>query len=255
MVTEWMANPWWTKNPQQVIQYVSCHDNYTLADKIVISTGKTSLDATAKKMNNLAAAFYMTAQGVPFIHAGEELFREKINSDGSRNHNSYNSSDAVNHIEWSNLENEDYANASAYYQGLIAFRKAHPALRLSTAAAVKDNVYNQAAEANLVSFWIDGSEVTGETHDNIYLIFNAANSAVNVTLPAGNWEVCINGTQAGAKTIETVSGTVSVATHNHPDHTHNCTCSSACVMDGLWCCTKNHSCCADHLFPNYCFTS
>ena len=208
MVSEWMANPSWTNNPQQVVQYVSCHDNYTLADKIILSTGKNAVDETVIKMNNLAAAFYMTAQGIPFIHAGEELLREKLNSDGSRNHNSYNSPDSVNKIDWNDVE--EYANNFAYYQGLIAFRKAHPALSMDTAAEIKANVYNQAADANLVSFWVDGREISGETHDSIYVIFNAANSAATVELPEGDWDVCVNGEKAGTTVLDTVSGSVSV---------------------------------------------
>ena len=208
MVSEWMANPWWTNNPEQVVQYVSCHDNYTLADKIILSTGKSGVDETVIKMNNLAAAFYMTAQGIPFIHAGEELLREKLNSDGSRNHNSYNSPDSVNKIDWTDVEK--YADNSAYYQGLIAFRKAHPALSMDTAAEIKANVYNQEASGNLVSFWVDGRSIDNETHDSIYVIFNAANSAATVELPEGDWDVCVNGEKAGTTVIDTVSGSVSV---------------------------------------------
>lgn len=209
MVTEWLGKPWWTNNPQQVVQYASCHDNYTLADKLVLSTGKSAVDATVIKMNNLAAAFYMTSQGIPFIHAGEEILREKINADGSRNHNSYNSSDAVNHIDWNDAEK--YADNSAYYQGLIAFRKAHPALRLSSASQVSARVFTRADANDLVAFWIDGSDLSGETHDSIYVIFNAASSAQTVELPAGNWDVCVNSTKAGTEPISTVSGSVTVS--------------------------------------------
>ena len=210
MVTEWLANPWWTSNPEQVVQYASCHDNYTLADKIIKSTGRSQIDATVFKMNNLAAAFYMTAQGIPFIHAGEEILREKINPDGSRNHNSYNSSDAVNHIEWSNLDKTAYAANAEYYKGLIAFRKAHPALSLSSATAIKNNVYVQESSDKLVSFWIDGREISGEDYDSIYVIFNADAGVKTVTLPEGDWDVCVNGTKAGTVVLATVSGSVSV---------------------------------------------
>lgn len=207
MTAEWMANPWWTSNPQQVVQYASCHDNYTLADKIILSTGKDQLDETVVKMNNLAAAFYLTAQGVPFIHAGEELLREKINADGSRNHNSYNSSDAVNHIEWSNLEQEAYAETSAYYQGLIAFRKAHPALRYSTAALVEVNVQVREVSGNLIVMRIDGN---GAGDDDILVIFNAGTAAQTVTLPDGEWEIYVQGNEAGTDVLGTTTGTVTV---------------------------------------------
>ncbi len=210
LVENFLANPGWTKNPQQVIQYVSCHDNLTLVDKLIKSTGRTGLDADIIRMNNLSAAIYMTSQGVPFIHAGEELLREKLDESGNRVENSYNASDYVNHIRWVNLEKEEYAANMAYYQGLIAFRKAHPALRLRSAEEVKACVVPQETGSSLISFWINGKEVSGETHDSIYLIFNAGTSAASVTLPEGDWDVCVNGLKAGTAVLETVSGTVSI---------------------------------------------
>ena len=207
MVKEWLGNPWWTSNPEQVIQYASCHDNYTLADKIIISTKKSQADSTVEKMNNLAAAFYMTSQGVPFIHAGEELLRQKINADGSRNHNSYNASDEVNKIVWTDLE--EYADISAYYQGLIAFRKAHPALRYNTAALVKANVQTLKSSGNLIVMRVDGN-AAGDT-DDILVIFNAASSAATVNLPEGEWTINVQGAQAGTAALGTASSSVSVA--------------------------------------------
>lgn len=195
-------------NPTQVVQYASCHDNYTLMDKILKSTGKSAVDDEAIAMNNLAAALYLTSQGAPFIHAGEEILREKLNDDGSRNHNSYNAGDGVNAIQWSNLEKDGYRETFAYYQGLIAFRKAHAALRLTTSSDISQRVSQQQAENGLVAFQIDGKGV--DTHDSIYLIFNGSKNAQTVTLPAGSWDVCIDKDNAGTETLRTVSGTVSV---------------------------------------------
>ena len=209
MVNEWLAKPWWTTNPEQVIQYASCHDNYTLADKIIISTKRSEIDATVQKMSNLAGAFYLTAQGVPFIHAGEEFYREKLTESGGRSENSYNASDYVNHIEWSDLENSAYAASVAYYQGLIAFRQAHPALRYSTAALVKDNVQTLSASGNLIVMRIDGNGAEAETSD-ILLIFNAASSSATVNLPQGEWTINVKGNKAGTASLGTATGSVSV---------------------------------------------
>ncbi len=210
LASNYLANPGWTTNPQQVIQYASCHDNHTLVDKLIKSTGKSALDSSVIAMNNLTAAIYLTSQGVPFIHAGEELLREKLNESGGRVENSYNSSDYVNQIHWENLEKDSYAQTSAYYQGLIAFRKAHAALRLDNAQDVHNYAVNQLSSATLATFWINGKEVPGETHDGIYLIFNAGSNAASVTLPEGDWDVCVNGQTAGTEVLSTVSGTVSV---------------------------------------------
>ena len=211
LVTNSMAKPGWTTNPTQVVQYASCHDNYTLADKIILSTGKTALDAEVAKMNNLAAASYMTAQGIPFIHAGEEMLREKLYESGKREENSYNKGDAVNHIEWSNLDKAAYAENSAYYKGLIEFRKAHPALRYSTAAEVADNVQKVTASGKIVTMLIDGNGAKdrGEK-DDILVILNANNAAKTVNLPEGTWTINVKGNKAGTESLGTAEGSVSV---------------------------------------------
>ena len=207
IAADWMAKPWWTTNPQQVVQYASCHDNFTLIDKLIKSTGASGVTSDIIKMNNLAAAFYMTAQGIPFIHAGEEFLREKVNESGARVENSYNASDYVNHLEWSNLDNTTYADNVEYYKGLIAFRAAHPALRYNTAAKVSDNVRKITTEANLLTYRVDGY---GASDDDILVIFNANNSSRTVTLPDGEWTICINGTKAGTASLGTATGSVSV---------------------------------------------
>ena len=203
-----MAKPWWTSNPQQIVQYASCHDNYTLIDKLILSTGKSGIDEEIIKMNNLAAAIYMTSQGISFIHAGEEFLREKLEEDGGRCENSYNASDYVNHIEWSNLETADYAANVDYYQGLIEFRKAHPALRMDNAGDIKSGVTTNTASGNVVAMFIDGCYA--EDTDDIFVIFNANNAAKSVSLPEGTWTINVKGNQAGTASLGTASGSVSV---------------------------------------------
>ena len=202
IIANFLANPGWSKNPAQIVQYASCHDNYTLMDKLILSTGAYGITDDVISMNNLTATIYMMSQGIPFIHAGEEMLREKINADGTRNHNSYNSSDAVNSIKWDNLLVEEHADTVAYYQGLIAFRKAHAGLRLNTADAVAENIQALKLGSNLVAFLIDGNAVEGE-NDDILIIFNANADAVTVNLPEGIWNVCVDGQNAGTDTLYT----------------------------------------------------
>ena len=64
----------WTDTPEKVINYVSCHDNLTLWDKLQIS--RPDCDAGVRlAMNRLAAAMVFTAQGVPFF-LGEKSLHE-----------------------------------------------------------------------------------------------------------------------------------------------------------------------------------
>ena len=76
-----------------------------LFDRLRLSC-KDADEETIIKMNNLAAAIYMTSEGVPFMSAGEEMLRTKTNKDGTYNSNSYNAGDSVNTLKWSTLEEE-----------------------------------------------------------------------------------------------------------------------------------------------------
>ena len=255
IVDNFKARPAWSNDPTQIVQYASCHDNYTLVDKIILSTGRSTIDSTVIKMNNLAAAVYLTSQGIPFIHAGEDFLREKLEEDGGRCENSYNASDFVNHLEWSNLDNSTYATNSAYYKGLIEFRKAHPALRFSTAAEITTNVSTLTSSGNVVAMKINGG-VNGEPADAIIVIYNGNSGSKTVKLPAGTWQVCVEGTKAGNTALRQVSGSISVSgisatvlvkgdlvndcTHESHDTEGNCTnCGEAVghnFVDGVCSC-------------------
>ena len=204
----------WCPSPEQTINYASCHDNYTLMDKLNVAASGLS-EADRIKMNNLSAAFYMLSEGVPFIHAGEEFLRTKVAEDGEIIHNSYNSPDYVNKLRWYNLEDEKYADVAEYYKGLIKFRKNHEALRLSTAEEVKNAVSSHKVEDNLLLFEVAGKEkVAGEVSDGIVVIFNSNKTAKTVNLSTygitGDWTVCINGEDAGTTSLGTVNGTATV---------------------------------------------
>ena len=97
-----------------------------------------------------------------------------------------------------------------YYKGLIAFRKAHPALRLTTSSDCNSTIFQiPNLPANVVGYKIHGG-INGESSDGIVAIFNANNAFTTVTLPEGNWNVYVNGEKAGTAVLDTVSGTVSV---------------------------------------------
>ncbi|MDE7183977.1 MAG: type I pullulanase, partial [Lachnospiraceae bacterium] len=202
------ATPGWTSNPTQIINYASCHDNYTLKDKLNVSREDAS-EADRIKMNNLAAAVYMMSEGIPLIHAGEELLRTKVDENGNIIHNSYNSSDYVNRIKWSDLDKADYRNVRDYYKGLIAFRQNHAALRLTSASVIEKNVKSYTLPDNAVMFVINGKEdIQNESSDGIIVIFNADPSEKEINLydeaygvAKGNWSICIDDQYAGTEAL------------------------------------------------------
>jgi pullulanase len=186
-------------------------------DKLITSCGNIDRKALIR-MNKLAAAIYMTAQGIPFIHAGEEWLREKLDENGKRVENSYNASDFVNKIRWDIIEKKENAETIAYYKGLIDLRKAHAALRLSTKEDVAANMEYRWITNEVVLFNIKGKgSVPGEVSDGIVIIFNATKSTKTVDLYAagvvrGQWEIRVNGEKAGLTRLDTVlDGKVQVA--------------------------------------------
>ena len=201
---------YWAGAPTQCINYVSCHDNYTLWDKLAMSNGDDSVEDRIK-MNKLACAIVFTAQGIPFLQAGEEMLRSKPieGEEGVFSENSYNLSDYTNSIKWDELtDNIDVYN---YYKGLIAFRKAHGALRMTTTEEVQQSIkFIDLDMENVVAYTIEGSP-NNEIADTLYVVYNGNRDAVSVTLPDGTWDVYINGEQAGTEVIEEVSGTIQVA--------------------------------------------
>ena len=202
------GNSSWCDSPTQTINYASCHDNLSLFDKLTISVPDASLESRVA-MNNLAAAIYMTSQGTPFFQAGEEMLRSKPLADGTFDHNSYSSPDSVNAIKWDTLQDPVYQNVYNYYKGLIAFRKAHPALRMTSAEEIDQHItVKSGLDVNVTAFHITAG-ANGEESD-LFVIFNPNKESTQVTLPDGLWTIYINGETAGTEALGTAHGKISV---------------------------------------------
>jgi pullulanase len=117
------------KYPSQSLNYIECHDNYTVADKLRIAL--PDLDAQTKQaMQELGTAMVILSQGVPFIHMGQEFFRLKGGVE-----NSYNAPDTVNHIDWDAVD--IHQEAIRRFQFLLNLRQKEPLFRLKTLAQIK----------------------------------------------------------------------------------------------------------------------
>ncbi len=191
---------WSAYNGTNVINYASAHDNLTLWDKICSAYGEeeSTLDMRLKR-DLLCAAIVQTSLGVPFLQAGEEMLRTKKNADGSYNANSYNASDEVNVLQWELLtDSSPQTRAKEYYRGLIAFRRAHKILR-SPQTVVTDAKTDGAAIA--LTMHLDGER-------DLFIIYNAEEREKTVALPAGDWQLFIDGERAGAAALTTETGSV-----------------------------------------------
>ena len=201
---------WWAGAPTQAINYLSCHDNLSLWDKLAISNASDS-EADRIRMNKLGAAMVFTSQGIPFMQAGEEMLRSKPSATdaGGFDHNSYKSPDSTNSIKWDNKGN--VIDVTEYYKGLIALRKAHGAFRLTTTEEVQNSLtFTEDAPEGVIAYSLLGSP-NGEIAEKIYVIFNPNGEDVTVTLPEGTWDILVNGDKAGTESLGQVEGSVDVA--------------------------------------------
>lgn len=198
------ADAFWAAEPSQCINYVSAHDNYTLWDKLACSCPKDSPELRIRR-NKLAAAIYLTSQGIPFFQAGEEFLRTKPSESGTGfDDNSYRSPDSVNSLKWDRLT--EYSRVCGYYRGLIAFRKAHPALRLDTSAAVARHLtFLKKVPAGTVGYLLLG-HAGGDSINEIAILLNPTPAAVSFSLPKGDWSVYISDAAAGTTPLAHVSG-------------------------------------------------
>ena len=188
---------WLATTPGQAVNYVEAHDNLTLWDKLNASTGSNGKAARMLAADRQAAAILFTSQGLPFIQAGQEFLRTKNGDD-----NSYSSGDDVNGLNWaSRAVNAGTVN---YYAGLIAMRKAHPAFRMSTAAAINSNISVANSTKNVIKEVING-KAAGDSWKQIVVLHNSNSSAVTIALPAkANWSIVVNGAAAGVKALSTL---------------------------------------------------
>ena len=192
----------WCKSPDRTINYVSCHDNNTLHDKLRMACPDV-YESEIAKMNKLAAAFVFLSQGVPFIQAGEELMRSKVNSDGTFNDNSYNAGDNVNAINYSAASDELIGGVYDYYKGLIAFRKANRILRLTDRYDVKKTVSRIRSG---VGEGLLGFRLRHEDEPEMLVYFNGCINSRLLVLPYGNWEVYIDADKASAEPLRPARG-------------------------------------------------
>lgn len=199
-----MGVPLWAAQPNQCVNYVSCHDNNTLFDRIALAAPEAPEDVLIR-MNNLAAAFTILSQGIPFMQAGEEFLRTKPGKRGGFDNNSYRSPDRVNSLKWENLDKPAYQKTVSYYQGLIAFRKAHRILRLSTREAVFHAIHPVPCEnSHVVAFHIC------DQGEELFVVFNADTQDVAQRLPEGSWEIYIHQDLAGTTSLGIAEETIQV---------------------------------------------
>ena len=196
------AEPIDVSAPRSTVQYVSCHDNLSIWDKLLITNPKASID-TIKKMDMLAFGIVATSQGIPFFAEGDDFGRTK---DGCEN--SYNNNDpAVNPINW-NLKSKNY-EMYEFYKGMIQLRKAHPAFRMSEKEDVdKYLTFIDGTTDNVIAYTLKNN-ANGDSWKNILVVMNSSSDSVVLDLK-GNWEIVVLDGKAGTETIQTAKDKIEI---------------------------------------------
>ena len=188
----------WASEPTQCINYVSCHDNYTLWDKLKSSCPKATNDEL-KKMVKLAGALVLTSQGVPFLHSGVEFCRTK-----KGNGNSYKSPDSVNQLDWN--RKQEFYDVFDYFRKLIRLRKNHQAFRMYSSELIRKNLdFCIDYKIGVVSYCLSGKAVN-DSWEFIIVLFNGNSHEVAISLPQGQFKVVAAGAEINENGIgDTVS--------------------------------------------------
>ena len=178
----------WALEPTQMISYVSCHDDMCLVDRLKASIPGITEEELIR-LDLLAQTAVFTSQGVPFMLSGEELLRDKKGV-----HNSFESPDSINQLDWSHKTK--YPQVFEYYKNLIALRKNHPAFRLGNADLVRKHLEFLDAPAGIVAYRLKNYAGRDDWRD-IIVILNANKSDVEVAIPNGDYTIvcsdgCIN---------------------------------------------------------------
>ena len=177
------------QTPYQTITYLSCHDDWTLWDKLVSTMDEkmefTGYQQEVLRANRLAAAINFCCQGRPFFLAGEEFGRTK---GGIKN--SYCSPTQVNQLDWERAwKNQGLVD---YYRGLIALRQQLPAMQDKTAYAAKHISWVKEKSKDFAAACMDnlGEESPWK---QVVMLFNCSDQDAECNVPEGTWQRLVDG--------------------------------------------------------------
>ena len=202
------------KNVNKSINFIACHDGFTLLDlnsykkKSPSTQGGSDweicgdYDGDVKKRENAIRkqlAILFMSYGIPMIQIGDIIMQTK-----SGNNNSYNKDDNTNYLNWERAtRKESFENRiMEYVRNLIKFRNENPIF--SSDEFVKSLTYcydnGQEAKAENLGFWENATEkffgVAINSNNRIYVALNQSDEKLNMQLPKNkensSWHVCLD---------------------------------------------------------------
>lgn len=191
--------------PSQVVNFLACHDGYTLVDKLKLSVQGEHAEEEIPRIDKLAHTILLTGQGIPFIRGGEEIMQDKQGVA-----NSFNSPDSVNQIDWSfKSKNRDVFD---YIKDLIALRKAHPAFRIPTVEGLQQWLhFLDPGDSGVIAYTL-GEYANGDEWKEILVAYNGNRHEASIHIPEQEWTVVCRDGQINADGLDqTAGGDISVA--------------------------------------------
>lgn len=176
-------------DPDKTVNYVTCHDNYTLYDRFIATGRFTSEDdAELAKMNVLANSIVMTSLGTSFMLAGEEMLRTK-----GGDHNSYMSSYEVNELDYAlKVKHPEMMEA---YQKLIAFKQDVDGLHLG-----KDDINKVQVSVNSTKSMLT-YKITDTANSREYMIIHVNGLGASETLDLSDYTLYYSTTNGMQKQL------------------------------------------------------
>ena len=187
----------WAAEPTQMMSYVSCHDDMCLTDRLRASIPGIT-DEELIRLDLLAQTAVFTSQGVPFMLSGEELLRTKLGV-----HNSYESPDSINRLDWENKAR--YPEVFDYYKNLIALRKNHPAFRMARTVLVQQHLEFLPSPDYTVAYRLK-DHAADDSWGDIIVVLNANPEVVGIDIPDGRYTVVCCDNQIDENGLGEVSG-------------------------------------------------
>jgi len=188
----------WATEPWQCINYASCHDNYTLFDKLLLSCPEAT-EVEISRMVMMAGALVLTSQGIPFIHAGTEMARTK-----QGDYNSYKSPDSINQIDWT--RKSAFLEIFNYYKALIDLRKKHPAFRMKSAYDIRNHLIFSTDYQPGVASYVLVNHANGDAWRTILLVFNGNREEITFKLQSHiSWRVVARDTTINQHSTDYIS--------------------------------------------------
>lgn len=185
--------------PSQVVNFVSCHDGYTLVDKLKLSVQGDNAADELVPIDKLVHTIMLTSQGIPFIRGGEEVMQDKKGEP-----NSFRSPDSVNQIDWSlKARNREFFD---YLKDLIALRKAHPAFRIPTVEGLHQWLhFLDMGDSGVIAYTL-GEYANGDEWKEILVAFNGNRNQADIHIPEQDWVVICRDGEINLDSEEHIGG-------------------------------------------------